>query len=194
MMLATRPSQGSRSLKLRDPHVSPSADKAEKEKQTVLLPQDNTYRTLALTASEHYICIDLFFFAYGYMDISTLSVLSTMTGGSVYKYDRFTVQRAAQEFLNDLRWNVSRPQGFEAVLRVRCSAGLEIESYLGAMNVRNQHEIELPGIDCDKSIMVKFLHDDKLQEGSQACFQCALLYSTPTGVRSGHFFMSRVPF
>eukprot|EP00210_Caulerpa_lentillifera_P007345 g7021.t1 len=183
VMLSTRPSLGSRHLKPREPQISPSAEKAEKEKQTVLLPQDNTYRTLALIASEHYICIDLFFFAHSYLDISTLSVLSTTTGGSVYKYEKFTVQKSAQQFMNDLRWNVSRPQGFEAVLRVRCSTGLEIESYLGSMNVRNQHEIELPGIDCDKSIMVKFLHDDKLQEGDQAYFQCALLYTTTSGHR-----------
>ena len=49
------------------------------------------------------------------------------------------------------------------------------------MNVRNQHEIELAAIDCDKSIMAKMLYDDKVQEGTEAYFQCALLYTTTSG-------------
>lgn len=79
------------------------------------------------------------------------------------------------------RWNLSRPQGLEAVLRVRCSEGLAVESYLGACYLRTMTDVDLPAIDCDKSIMVKFRHDDKLQEGAEACFQSALLYTTTSG-------------
>ncbi|CAA0806865.1 Protein transport protein Sec24-like [Striga hermonthica] len=38
-------------------------------------------------------------------------------------------------------------------------------------------------IDCDKTIMVTLKHDDKLQEGSECSFQCALLYTTIHGQR-----------
>ncbi len=36
------------------------------------------------------------------------------------------------QVLNDLKWNLVRPQGLEAVMRVRCSQGLDISSYSGA--------------------------------------------------------------
>jgi len=58
---------------------------------------------LGLVAAEHYISIDLFCLAVNYIDTSTLSVLSNVTGGSVYYYDRFTVHHCSQQFLNDLK-------------------------------------------------------------------------------------------
>ena len=41
----------------------------------------------------------------------------------------------------------------------------------------------LPQIDCDKSIVVHLKHDEKLPDNSEACFQCALLYTTQEGER-----------
>jgi hypothetical protein len=35
------------------------------------------------------------------------------------------------QVLNDLKWNLVRPQGLEAVMRVRCSQGLDVSSYSG---------------------------------------------------------------
>ena len=60
-------------------------------------------RTLGLAASEASVCVDLFCLARNYVDISTLAVLSHVTGGTVYHYDNFTVQHHSQQFLNDLR-------------------------------------------------------------------------------------------
>lgn len=40
-----------------------------------------------------------------------------------------------------------------------------------------------PQIDCDKSIVVHLKHDEKLLDNSEACFQCALLYTSQGGER-----------
>ncbi|KAK7854758.1 protein transport protein sec24-like cef [Quercus suber] len=84
---------------------------------------------------------------------------------------------------NDLRWNVTRPQGFEAVMRVRCSQGIQVLEYDGNFCKRMPTDVDLPGIDCDKTIMVNLKHDDKLKDGSECAFQCALLYTTVNGQR-----------
>lgn len=39
----------------------------------------------------------------------------------VYYYHPYTALSDPAKLYNDLRWNVTRPQGFEAVMRVRCS-------------------------------------------------------------------------
>ena len=39
----------------------------------------------------------------------------------VYYYYPFSALSDSAKLYNDLRWNVTRPQGFEAVMRVRCS-------------------------------------------------------------------------
>lgn len=87
----------------------------------------------------------------------------------------------AMEMFHFDRWNICRPQGLEGVLRLRCSAGLDIESYIGACYIRTQTDVDVPAIDCDKAIMVKMKHNEKLQEVTETYFQCALLYTTTSG-------------
>uniref|UniRef100_A0A2N9GHC6 Gelsolin-like domain-containing protein n=1 Tax=Fagus sylvatica TaxID=28930 RepID=A0A2N9GHC6_FAGSY len=72
---------------------------------------------------------------------------------------------------------------FEAVMRVRCSQGIQVQEYHGNFCKRIPTDVDLPGIDCDKTIMVTLKHDDKLQDGSECSFQCALLYTTVYGQR-----------
>lgn len=38
----------------------------------------------------------------------------------IYCYYPFSAVSDPAKLYNDLRWNLSRPQGFEAVMRVRC--------------------------------------------------------------------------
>ena len=44
-------------------------------------------------------------------------------------------------------------------------------------------ETNILQVDCDKSIMVTLKHDDKLTDGTECSFQCALLYTTVYGQR-----------
>ncbi|KAJ0762972.1 putative sec23/Sec24, trunk domain, sec23/Sec24, helical domain, Gelsolin-like protein [Helianthus annuus] len=99
----------------------------------------------------------------------------------VYYYHPFSAFSDPAKLYNDLRWNVTRPQGFEAVMRVRCSQGLQVQEYSGNFCKRIPTDVDLPAIDCDKSIMVTLKHDDKLQDGTECSFQCALLYTTVYG-------------
>ena len=43
--------------------------------------------------------------------------------------------------------------------------------------------MDLPSIDADKSFGIRFEHDDELQDKSEVCIQCALLYTTHQGQR-----------
>lgn len=92
-----------RALQQRDTAAS-GVEKAEKEKQTVLIPQDNTYRTLAIRAADFQVCVDLFLLSQAYVDVATLSTLCQTTGGSVYRYAPFQPQYDEDQFVNDLRY------------------------------------------------------------------------------------------
>lgn len=92
--------------------------------------------------------MDLFLFPNQYVDVATLGVVPVSTGGSVYKYTYFQVrddsscynyetvelpqtghvcppqaQTDKERFLNDLRRDVQKVIGFDAVMRVRTSTG-----------------------------------------------------------------------
>ncbi|GLT53087.1 hypothetical protein SLA2020_263830 [Shorea laevis] len=68
-------------------------------------------------------------------------------------------------------------------MRVRCSQGMQVLEYHGNFCKHIPTDVDLPAIDCDKTIMVTLKHDNKLQDGSECAFQCALLYTTVYGQR-----------
>lgn len=56
------------------------------------------------------VCIDLFCLTQTYVDVATLGTLSYITSGQLYLYQPFKQDTHGDEFYNDLRWNVVRPQ------------------------------------------------------------------------------------
>ncbi|KAK4395543.1 protein transport protein Sec24-like [Sesamum angolense] len=177
------PSTGIGSLSAREADGRSNISAGEKEAHKLLQPVDKTLKTMAIEFAEYQVCVDLFITTQTYVDIASLSVVPKTTGGQVYYYYPFSALSDAAKLYNDLRWNVMRPQGFEAVMRVRCSQGIQVQEYSGNFCKRIPTDVDLPAIDCDKTIMVSLKHDDKLQEGSECAFQCALLYTTVYGQR-----------
>uniref|UniRef100_A0A1J3HXG5 Protein transport protein Sec24-like n=6 Tax=Noccaea caerulescens TaxID=107243 RepID=A0A1J3HXG5_NOCCA len=155
----------------------------EKEAHKLLQPADKTLRTMAIEFAEYQVCVDIFITSQAYVDMASISVIPRTTGGQVYYYYSFSALSDPPKLYNDLKWNITRPQGFEAVMRVRCSQGIQVQDYSGNFCKRIPTDIDLPAIDCDKAVMVTLKHDDKLQDGAECAFQCALLYTTIDGER-----------
>ncbi|MFS8009444.1 hypothetical protein Hanom_Chr14g01284841 [Helianthus anomalus] len=105
---------------------------------------------------------------------------------------------------NDFRWNVTRPQGFEAMMRVRCSQGLQVQEYPRNFCKCIPIDVDLSAfvsfshlssillmksllslddlirffqIDCDKAIMETLKHDDKLQDDPECSFRVCICAS-----------------
>ena len=62
----------------------------DKEK-TILTPQNNFYTKLGQECVSDGCSVDLFLFPNSYIDVASVSEVSRMTGGSVYKYSYFQV-------------------------------------------------------------------------------------------------------
>lgn len=167
------PSIGIGALSAREAEGRTNISAWEKEAHKLLQPSDKTLKELPVELVEYQVSVD----------ISSISAIPRTTGGQVYYYYPFSALSDPAKLYNDLRWNVTRPQDFEAVMRVRCSQGIQVQEYYGNFCKRIPTDIDLPGIDCDKTFMVTLKHDDKLQDGSKCAFQCALLYTTVYGQR-----------
>ena len=76
--------------------------------------------------------------------------------------------------LEDLQHSLTRPTGFDCVMRVRASTGLRPTGFYGAFFMSNTTDIELGNIDCDKAIAVEIRHDDKLRDDETAFFQVCI--------------------
>ncbi|XP_061990239.1 protein transport protein SEC24 C-like isoform X2 [Rosa rugosa] len=177
------PSVGTGALSAREAEGRTNTSAGEKEAHKLLQPADKTLESMAMEVAEYQVCVDIFITTQTYMDIASISVIPRTTGGQIYYYYPFSAVTDTAKIYNDLKWNITRPQGFEAVMRVRCSQGLQVNEYRGNFCKRIPTDVDLPGIDSDKTIMVTIKHDDKLQDGSECVFQCALLYTTVYGQR-----------
>ncbi|KAM9326103.1 protein transport protein Sec24C [Gastrophryne carolinensis] len=154
----------------------------DKEK-TLFQPQTTFYNNLAKDCVAQGCCVDLFLFPNQYVDVASLGVVPFQTGGSIYKYTFFQMETDRERFLNDLRRDVQKDIGFDAVMRVRTSTGIRATDFFGAFYMSNTTDVELAGLDCDKTITVEFKHDDKLSEDTGAILQCAVLYTSSGGQR-----------
>ncbi|CAL1266343.1 unnamed protein product [Larinioides sclopetarius] len=154
------------------------------DKQKIALaPQTDFYSKLAQECVAAGCAVDLFLFPNAYVDIASMSPLCRHTGGQIYKYTYFQSHIDGDRFLQDLERNITTPAAFDAVLRVRTSAGISPVFYYGNFYMSNATDIELSAIDCYKAITVEFAYDDKLPEGETVFIQAALLYTTRTGDR-----------
>ncbi|KAM3590025.1 uncharacterized protein V6R79_002079 [Siganus canaliculatus] len=166
-------------LKNRDDKKLVNTDK----EKTLFQPQKGVYEQLSKECVAQGCCVDLFLFPSQYVDLATMGDVPSHTGGSVYKYNNFQVETDGEHFLTDLRKDVQKSIGFDAIMRVRTSTGFRATDFFGAIYMSNTTDVEMAAVDCDKAVTVELKHDDTLSEESGALLQCALLYTTIGGQR-----------
>lgn len=120
----------------------------------------------------------------GYMDVATIGHVSTLTGGETYFYPNFHAPRDAAKLAKEIDHAVNRATGYQALMKVRCSNGLQVSGYHGNFL---QHtfgaDLEIGTLDADKALGILFSYDGKLDTKLDAHFQAALLYTTASGQR-----------
>ncbi|KAG8405779.1 COPII coat Sec23p-Sfb3p heterodimer component [Metarhizium acridum] len=120
----------------------------------------------------------------GYLDIATIGHVAATTGGETFYYPNFIAPRDGPKLSAEISHTVTRETGFQALMKVRCSNGLQVSAYHGNFV---QHtfgaDLEIGAIDSDKALAVSFSHDGKLDSKLDAHFQSALLYTTASGQR-----------
>lgn len=180
--LSTLPTWGPDRLVLRD-----EARIANGETDKKLIASDTpAWKKVAEQMVKSGVGVDFFLAAPGggYLDINTIGQISAATGGETFYYANFVVARDAYRLSQEIKHTVTRETGYEALLKVRCSTGLQVSGYHGNFT---QHtfgaDVELGVIDADKAMSVMFSYDGKLDSKLDAHFQSALLYTTASGER-----------
>lgn len=113
----------------------------------------------------------------------SVGCLTAITGGQSHSYPNFHAQRDGTKFAEELRRIVTRPFGFDAVLRVRCSTGLSVIEHYGNFFMRNSTDLEFGVIDSEKAFGVQFKNDGKIPDNTEVFFQIALVYTNAVGKR-----------
>jgi protein transport protein SEC24 len=164
------------------------------QEKDLVQPGSEWYKEIAVKCSADQISIDLYLAGLTYIDVATLNQLAKYTGGQVVYLKNFQshyktgAKRSTPEELrlkNHVMRSVCRETGFEAVMRIRCSAGFKITQFIGHFNIRGQDLMGLPNADEDKAVAVLIAHNTQSGQTPIApfCIQAALLYTTSSGER-----------
>lgn len=178
-MQTSLPTFGPGALKNRE---DPKLIGTDKEKQ-LFSPQDDYYKELAEKCVESGVGIDIFFCTTGYVDMATVGALASITGGHSFYYPHFHFQKDGARLAEDLRRIITRPFGYDCLLRARCSNGLRVDDHVGNFLMKNATDMECGVMDSETSFAINIKYDSKLQPQSTASFQIAMLYTSPLGKR-----------
>ncbi|KAB5518733.1 hypothetical protein GE09DRAFT_510725 [Coniochaeta sp. 2T2.1] len=120
----------------------------------------------------------------GYLDIATVGHVSATTGGETFYYPNFIAPRDNTKLSLEVKHAVTRETGYQALMKVRCSNGLQVTAYHGNfIHHTFGADLEIGVVDADKALGVTFGYDGKLDSKLDAHFQSALLYTTASGER-----------
>lgn len=128
--------------------------------------------------------LDLFVFPTAYVDVANIGEVAQETGGRMCYYPRFVPQRDGRKFISDFCKLSCQETGTQALLKVRCSNGLQVQAYYGNMYHEEWADDQFFGIVTPGTeIGVLFSYDGKLDTKLDAHFQAALLYTSSSGQR-----------
>jgi protein transport protein SEC24 len=180
VFLSGLPSLGEGRLANRDnPRLFGSA-----KENTLQQPASDVYKKKAIKFTRFQITVDLFLFGDVFMDVATLAALPQTTGGQLNYYPSFHHASDGERFQRDLSRNLLRTTAWEAVMRVRVSAGFQVSAFYGNMFLRSPDLMSLPVTDSDKAYVVE-LRSPANKDVAQpfVTIQAALLYTSSEGER-----------
>jgi len=138
------------------------------DKEKVLLqPAAPEWAALAAKLAQAQVCVSTFHFTgHNYVDLASMSTLARTTGGQLYHYTQALPELRdvwGPKLQQEIYRNLSRPFGYEGVLRVRASRGLRVDQYLWGSLLPGDKDVDVAGIDADQAFGVLVKQDEKVR-------------------------------
>lgn len=180
VLTATLPSLGAGKLENREDKKLLGTSKESSLLQTA----NSFYKSFAVECSKNQVSVDMFLFSNGYQDVASLSNLPRYTGGQTYFYPGWNATRSedAIKFAREFSDHLSAEIALEAVMRVRATTGLRMQTFYGNFFNRSSDLCAFPAFPRDQGYVVEVAIDEPL--GKQVvCMQTAVLHTTCNGER-----------
>lgn len=179
-LMASLPNLGIGKLEPRDDKKSLSSG-AEK---SLLHTQNSFYKSFAVECSKSQVTIDMFLFSSQYQDVASLSNLPRYTSGQTYFYPGWNAGRSedAIKFAHEFSEHLSMEIALEAVLRVRATNGIRMNTFYGNFFTRSSDLCAFPSFPRDQSYSVEVAIDETIAKPFIS-LQAAVLHTTCNGER-----------
>jgi protein transport protein SEC24 len=154
-------------------------------KEASLLQTGNSfYKSFAVECSKNQVSVEMFLFSSGYQDVASLSNLPRYTGGQTWFYPGWHASRPedALKFASEFSDFLSSEIGLEAVLRVRATTGVRMNTFYGNFFNRSSDLCSFPAFPRDQCYVVEVAIDEHLAK-PVICLQAAVLHTTCNGER-----------
>lgn len=161
--LASLPTHGPGRLFFRDKSQAPNDD--NEQTKELLKTEHPGFKKLQAEYVKAGVGIDLFLAAPsgGYLDMATVGYIAEKTGGETFYYPNWTYPRDNLRLAKEITHTVRCEQGYAALMKVRCSNGLQVAHYSGNFT---QHtfgaDLEFANIREDTGLCVTFSYDGKV--------------------------------
>lgn len=151
---------------------------------SLLQTANSFYKSFAVECSKNQVSIDMFLFSSQYQDVASLSNLPRYTGGQTWFYPGWHASRPedALKFASEFSDFLSSEIGLEAVLRVRGTTGMRMNSFYGNFFNRSSDLCAFPAFPRDQCYVVEVAIDENLSK-PYICLQAAVLHTTCNGER-----------
>ncbi|AQZ09250.1 SFB3 (YHR098C) [Zygosaccharomyces parabailii] len=144
---------------------------------------NHLYKKLGNQLLRSYISVDLYVTSSAFVDMATVAYPVEATSGNLKWYQDFNHERDAFTLINDMMQNVANITGYQALLKVRCSTGLNVDQYYCESSDFSDTDPMIPVLTKDTTLDVLLKYDQKLTAGKNISFQVALLYTDIDGNR-----------
>lgn len=167
--LASLPTFGPGKLTMRDKGMQTASDNHPEQEKVLLRTEHAGFKKLHADCVKAGVGVDFFLNAPagGYLDIATIGLVAEKTGGDTFYYPNWTYPRDTLKLEKELIHVVRREQGYAALMKVRCSNGLQIAHYSGNFT---QHtfgaDLEMGSFTEDSAVAVTFSYDGKVSSTS----------------------------
>ncbi|KAK9467261.1 hypothetical protein V1512DRAFT_291038 [Lipomyces arxii] len=178
-LTASRPNLGTGKLENRDDKkLQATAERG------LLQSQNAFYKSFAVECSKSQVSVDMFLLASHYQDVASLSYLPRYTSGQTYFYPGWNAGKLedAIKFSHELSEHLSSEIALEAVLRVRATAGVKLNTFYGNFFNRSSDLCAFPSFPRDQSYSVEASIDETITKPFVSV-QAAVLHTTCNGER-----------
>ncbi|EPR79935.1 SEC24-like protein [Spraguea lophii 42_110] len=150
--------------------------------ELILKCKSDFYKKKSYVFSMRNISFNIFTFPSTKIELPTLSILSKLTGGSIFYYPNFTSNEITllSKFTNDLIKFLELDFGYEAVSRIRVTTGCKVSEYYGNIHLKTNDLISFSNYNPTHSLTVRLEINNDIK-ATALSFQIAMLRSTSKG-------------